>query len=164
MLPQLSPCGPTNYNRIISEINSKTVSHDLYYKILVIITDGDPTDLDLTIDRLVVSSHKPISLLIISVQQEIEDKAYYNQIENQFTGIKKLVSEIQYSKQFDCYQARKNVVYRHYKTGGKGLDTEGIMDELRGQITEYFQLNNIDPVRNRKQSIKILKKNTMTAN
>lgn len=98
ILPQLSQSGPTHYNRIISEINSKVVTHDLYYKVLVIITDGDPNDMDLTIDRLVVSSHKPISLLIISVQQEIQDKAYYNQIENHFTGIKKLASEIQYSK------------------------------------------------------------------
>jgi uncharacterized protein YegL len=115
MLPQLTLSGPTHFNKILSEINGKHVEHDLYYKVLVIITDGEPNDLNQTIDKLVVSSHKPISIILISVQMAVNDKIHYNQLENNFAVLKKLSSEIQYSKQFDCYQARQNVIYRHYK-------------------------------------------------
>ena len=67
VLPFLSLSGPAHFKQIIQEVNKKHVDHDLFYKVLIIITDGDPNDLEQTIDSIVISSHKPISIIIISL-------------------------------------------------------------------------------------------------
>ena len=80
-LPALSLFGPTHYEKVIQEINVKQVDHELFYKVLVIITDGEPADLQATIDQIVVSSHKPVSIILVSVTHQIQDMAHYNQIQ-----------------------------------------------------------------------------------
>ena len=37
--------GPTHYGEIFQVINLKQVHHELYYKVCVIITDGEPLDM-----------------------------------------------------------------------------------------------------------------------
>jgi hypothetical protein len=71
MLPQLGLSGPTCFNKVISEVNNKQVDHEMIYKVLTIITDGEPNDLRATIDAIVVSSHKPISIVIMSVARKL---------------------------------------------------------------------------------------------
>lgn len=45
MLEQLCPSGPTHFAEVIKEVNKKNVDHEMIYKVLVIITDGEPVDL-----------------------------------------------------------------------------------------------------------------------
>lgn len=62
----------------------------MYYKVLVLITDGEPNDLEKTIDQIVISSHKAVSIIIISVSQEIQDQAHFKHLENDFLVLKDL--------------------------------------------------------------------------
>ena len=53
-------------------INNKTnLMHEMIYKVLVIITDGDPEDIQKTIDEIVISSFLPITFLIVSIQNKV---------------------------------------------------------------------------------------------
>ena len=72
----------------------KQVDHELFYKVLVIITDGEPTDVQATIDQIVVSSHKPVSIILISVSHQIQDTVHYNQIEQKFGVLQDLANNI----------------------------------------------------------------------
>lgn len=68
ILPEVNLNGPANFNLIINFINNKTnLMHDMIYKVLVIITDGDPQDIMQTIDEIVVSSFLPITFIIVSI-------------------------------------------------------------------------------------------------
>ena len=66
--------GPTHYNEVINFMNQKSFNHNMFYKVCVIITDGDPQDLQQTIDMLVISSFKPISVIVVTVCHPILDK------------------------------------------------------------------------------------------
>lgn len=44
-LPHLQLSGPTHYSEIIKFINDKPLDHNMYYKVCVIVTDGEPQDL-----------------------------------------------------------------------------------------------------------------------
>ena len=93
--------------------NKNNLLHEMIYKVLVIITDGDPQDLQSTIDEIVVSSFKPISFLIISIQNKV-DRVQNMGIENNFEEIRKLADNILYSKTLDLYQARNNIIYHNF--------------------------------------------------
>ena len=68
ILPKINLHGPSNFNLIMNYINNKkNLMHEMVYKVLVIITDGDPEDIQKTIDEIVISSFLPISFLIITI-------------------------------------------------------------------------------------------------
>ena len=75
----------------------------MFYKVCVIITDGEPQDLEETINNLVISSCKPISFIVVSVQMKIHDKVDHQHLIPTFDQIHQLASEIQYSTKFCCY-------------------------------------------------------------
>ena len=102
-LPSITLAGPTFYREVMDQINKRQVDHELYYKVLVIVTDGEPNDLQDTIDQIVISSFKPISYIIISVSHMIKDYAHYGHLEARFDKLEQLASNIQYSKKFDLY-------------------------------------------------------------
>ena len=84
----------------------------MIYKVLAIITNGDPQDVQSTIDEIVVSSFKPISFLVICIQNKAKD--HMDQEIDNFDEIKKLSENLVYSKTLDLYQARRNIIYHHY--------------------------------------------------
>ena len=88
--------------------------HEMIYKVLVIITDGDPEDIQKTIDEIVISSFLPITFLIVSIQNKVQDKIINKTIDNTFDEINKLSENILYSKTLDLYQARRNIIYHNY--------------------------------------------------
>ena len=67
------PAGPTHFADIMKFVNTKQVDHDMYYKVMVIITDGNPQDMRATIEQIVLQSFKKTSFLIISVSQLVQD-------------------------------------------------------------------------------------------
>lgn len=73
-LPNLQFSGPTHYSDIINFINQKDLDHNMFYKVCVIITDGEPQDLQETIDNLVITSFKPISFVVVTVSLKIMDQ------------------------------------------------------------------------------------------
>ena len=135
--------------------------HDFVYKVCIIITDGEPQDLQDTIDQLVISSFKPISFVVISVSLKIEDQMHHEHLMSNFDQIEKLAMNIQHSERFQCYQARQNLIYTHC---GKSIedivsetsfiDVEAISGKLFDQMREHYKLNKIDPHKNRKISVK----------
>ena len=66
---------------MINYINQKGADHNMFYKVCVIITDGDPQDLQQTIDNLVISSFKPISFIVVTVCQKIFDQLDHKHLE-----------------------------------------------------------------------------------
>lgn len=110
--------GPTNYSEIIACINNKQVAHELFYKVCVIITDGDPQDMKETIDQIVISSFKPVSFIIFSVNHEVRSGTEHIGQDitapPTFEQIKFLSKNLHFSHKFDCFQARKNIIYNKY--------------------------------------------------
>ena len=70
-LPFLSFSGPTNFSPIITEctksVRFATQSGVFSYSTLLILTDGQITDMDKTIDAIIDASGLPISIIIIGI-------------------------------------------------------------------------------------------------
>lgn len=170
-LHQIQLSGPGHLSKIIEHVNNKQVLHDFVYKVCIIITDGEPQDLQNTIDQLVISSFKPISFVIISVSLKIDDKMHHEHLMSNFDQIEKLAMNIQHSERFQCYQARQNLIYSHcgksiddISMNIRFIDIEAISDKLFDQIREHYKLNKIDPYKNRKISVKSKTQQQTTSN
>ncbi|NXB60578.1 CPNE1 protein, partial [Struthidea cinerea] len=72
ILPQIRLYGPTNFSPIINHV-ARFAGHSLQqgtaaqYFILLIITDGEITDLDQTRQAIVNASKLPMSIIIVGV-------------------------------------------------------------------------------------------------
>ncbi|NWT90102.1 CPNE3 protein, partial [Lanius ludovicianus] len=72
ILPQIQLYGPTNFSPIINHV-ARFATHSLQqgtaaqYFVLLIITDGEITDLDQTRQAIVNASKLPMSIIIVGV-------------------------------------------------------------------------------------------------
>lgn len=73
--------GPTNFADVVKRINGYCKHSELEisqnnqkYQILLMITDGEITDLDDTIDQIVLGSDLPLSIIIVGVGNANYDK------------------------------------------------------------------------------------------
>lgn len=66
-LPQLTFGGPTNFSPTVRNITRDAREAVNVYTILLIITDGEITDMDNTIDAIVEADDAPLSIIIVGV-------------------------------------------------------------------------------------------------
>eukprot|EP00283_Hemiselmis_rufescens_P009182 CAMPEP_0173421716 /NCGR_PEP_ID=MMETSP1357-20121228/2720_1 /TAXON_ID=77926 /ORGANISM="Hemiselmis rufescens, Strain PCC563" /LENGTH=570 /DNA_ID=CAMNT_0014384659 /DNA_START=97 /DNA_END=1806 /DNA_ORIENTATION=- len=133
--------GPTNFASIIEAANSaasKIRPPKQSYIVLLIITDGEITDLDQTIDAIVRASGMPLSIVIVGVggadfhamtQLDGDDAPLTSQTNGQRV-------------QRDIVQF---VAFRDLKNDGPRLAKE-VLAEIPGQLTGYMRAHNIKPM------------------
>jgi copine 1/2/3 len=66
-LPRIKLYGPTNFAPTIASATAGARAAKGVYTVLLIITDGDITDMDQTVDELVKADDAPISIVIVGV-------------------------------------------------------------------------------------------------
>jgi len=102
----------------------------------LILTDGDITDLDDTIDQIVLGSDLPLSIIIVGVGSSNFDKM------DTLDGD----DEPLYSKKYKKYRERDIVQFVPYKDFKDGARlTQKVLEEVPRQLTDYFKAKNIKP-------------------
>jgi hypothetical protein len=134
--------GPTNFAPIMKLVNEMTESmncaqQNQKYNILMIITDGQISDLEATIDQVVYGSELPLSIIIVGVgsanfdamdQLDADEVPLYSK-----TYKKKMAADI---VQF--------VPFREFRNNPMMLAKE-TLEEVPGQMLDYFRRRNISP-------------------
>ena len=132
--------GPTNFAPIIREMNRiiKEQKHKLKYHILMILTDGIIDDIDDTIDELVASSFLPLSVIIIGVgKADFTNMVQLDADDNPLVdskGVKSVRDLVQF------------VPFLKFESSPENLAIE-VLEEIPRQIVEYYEQNNLDPIK-----------------
>ncbi|XP_044428567.1 protein BONZAI 3-like [Triticum aestivum] len=131
-LKLVSLAGPTMFGPVINKA-AEIVSHSVEngsktYSVLLIITAGEFTDKQETVDSTVRASELPLSIIIVGIGDA------------DFTGMKML--EAGYGKRLESstgHVASRNIVQfaRMKKNGGQKV-LQGLLDKLPGQLVEYI--------------------------
>ena len=133
--------GPTNFAPMIRDLNQEVKSNlsnglIMHYNILMILTDGQISDMQDTIDELVEASFLPISVIIIGIGTgkfdnmdilDADDNPLYDR--NRRKADRDLV-------QF--------VPFNNYKNDPAKL-AEQVLEEIPRQVVEYYQHKGIKP-------------------
>ena len=132
--------GPTNFAPIIRNVNQiiKNSNNKLKYHILMILTDGMIDDIDNTIEELVEGSFLPLSVIIIGignadfsnmVQLDADDHPLINS-----RGVIAARDLVQF------------VPFLKYEKNHELL-TDEVLAEIPRQLIEYYEQNNLDPLK-----------------
>lgn len=139
--PKLVLAGPLNLQPIISYV-SEMINFSLKngninnYFIVLIMTDGDVHDLELTIDEVIKCSNLPISIIIIGIGDE------------NFTNMEKLDADKipLESKRFG--KMKRDIIQfvsvNKYKDNPPLIAKE-TLEEVPNQIADYMKIANINP-------------------
>ena len=102
----------------------------------MILTDGEITDLDDTIDQIVLGSDLPLSIIIVGIGAANFDKM----------DVLDGDDEPLYSKKYKKHWSRDIVQFVPYKDFKDGVKlTQKVLEEVPGQLTDYFKAKNIKP-------------------
>ena len=132
--------GPTNFGPILQTTNNiiKQENDKLKYNILMILTDGMIDDIDSTINELVNGSFLPLSVIIIGIgNADFSAMNVLDADENPLIssgGVRALRDLVQF------------VPFLRYESNPQLLAQE-VLAEIPKQILEYYELNNLDPIR-----------------
>ena len=132
--------GPTNFSPIIRATNNmiKAENDKLKYNVLMILTDGMIDDVDDTINELVAGSFLPLSVIIIGVGKA------------DFTNMNVLDADNSLLKSSNGTLAARDLVqfvpFLKFESNPDRLSQE-VLAEIPRQIIEYYQQNNLDPVK-----------------
>ena len=132
--------GPTHFSPIIKSTNDfiRAQNDKLKYNVLMILTDGMIEDVDNTIDELVEGSFLPLSVIIIGVgKADFSTMVVLDADENPLVsskGVKSVRDLVQF------------VPFLKYESNPERLAQE-VLAEIPKQILEYYQQNNLDPVK-----------------
>ena len=131
--------GPTNFAPILQKVQSLTPhssQSSQKYNILLMITDGEISDLNNTIHRIIDSSEFPLSIVIVGVGAA------------DFTKMEFLDSDDKLL-QLDAKKAKRDIVqfvpFRDYKNAHPSQIAAVTLEEIPNQITSYFKSRNILP-------------------
>ena len=133
--------GPTNFAPMINNLNKVVkddLSHELImnYNILLILTDGQITDMDNTVDALVEASFLPISVIIVGIGNgdfgnmgilDADDNPLYDK-----NGRKANRDLVQF------------VPFSQFKNDPPKL-AEQVLEEIPKQVIEYYKYKGIQP-------------------
>jgi hypothetical protein len=133
--------GPTNFAPMINDLNrvvKKDLTNELVmnYNLLMILTDGQITDMDNTIDALVEASFLPISVIIVGIGNgdfgnmnilDADDNPLYDK--NGRKADRDLVQFVPFNK---------------FKDNPPKL-AEQVLEEIPRQVIEYYQHKGIQP-------------------
>jgi len=130
--------GPTNFAPIIEkaiELSNEEKGNYIYH-ILMILTDGQISDINDTIDALVIASFLPISVIIIGV-----GTADFSSMDILDADTEPLISSKKVKAQRDLVQF---VPFYKFQNNEKLL-AEEVLAEIPFQVEEYYRLNNMPP-------------------
>ena len=132
--------GPTHFGPILKATNDmiRAENDKLKYNVLMILTDGMIDDVDNTINELVAGSFLPLSVIIIGVGKA------------DFTTMNVLDADDNPLKDSRGTLAARDLVqfvpFLKYESNPERLAQE-VLAEIPRQIIEYYQQNNLDPVK-----------------
>ncbi|XP_041945072.1 copine-1 isoform X1 [Alosa alosa] len=142
-LPQVRLYGPTNFSPIINHVANIAASaaqqpNASQYFVLLIITDGEITDLDQTRQAIVNSSKLPMSIIIIGVG-EADFKAMEfldgdNGVLKSLTGEPVARDIVQF------------VPFRQFTSAPKEALAQTVLAEVPTQLVSYFKMRKLSPV------------------
>ncbi|XP_030632091.1 copine-1 isoform X2 [Chanos chanos] len=142
-LPQVRLYGPTNFSPIINHVariaaGAAQQPNAAQYFVLLIITDGEITDLDQTRQAIVDSSKLPMSIIIVGVG-EADFKAMEfldgdNGVLKSLTGEPVVRDIVQF------------VPFRQFINAPKEALAQTVLAEVPGQLVSYFKMRKIGPV------------------
>ncbi|KAL4648920.1 RNA-binding protein 12-like [Arapaima gigas] len=143
ILPQVRLYGPTNFAPIINHVariaagaaQQRTASQ---YFVLLIITDGEITDLDQTRQAIVDASRLPMSVIIVGVG-EADFKAM-EFLDGDNGVLKSLTGE---AVARDIVQF---VPFRQFANAPKEALAQSVLAEVPSQLVSYFKMMNLTPV------------------
>ncbi|XP_013987085.1 copine-1 isoform X1 [Salmo salar] len=142
-LPQVKLYGPTNFSPIINHVagiasGAAQQNNASQYFVLLIITDGEITDLDQTRDAIVKASRLPMSIIIIGVG-EADFKAM--ELLDGDDGVLKSLSGEPVTR--DIVQF---VPLRQFANAPKEALAQSVLAEVPNQLVSYFKMLKLDPV------------------
>ena len=132
--------GPTFFCPIIRKMNQiiKKENNVFKYHILMILTDGKIDDIDKTIEELVESSFLPLSVIIIGIgRANFSSMVLLDADQNPLInskGVKAARDLVQF------------VPFLKYESKPELLANE-VLAEIPRQIVEYYELNDLDPIK-----------------
>ena len=132
--------GPTNFGPIIRTTNNiiRQENDKLKYNILMILTDGMIDDIEDTINELVNGSFLPLSVIIIGIgtadfsAMNVLDADEHPLVSN--GGVRAARDLVQF------------VPFLRFENDPQRLAQE-VLAEIPKQILQYYELNNLDPIR-----------------
>ena len=132
--------GPNYFTPILKATNNmiRAENDKLKYNVLMILTDGMIDDVDNTINELVAGSFLPLSIIIIGVGNA--DFSIMNVLDADENPLKDSKGTLAAR---DLVQF---VPFLKYENDPERLAQE-VLAEIPKQITEYYQQNNLDPVK-----------------
>ncbi|XP_005169315.2 copine-1 isoform X2 [Danio rerio] len=143
VLPQLRLYGPTNFSPIINHVariasGAAQQPNAAQYFVLLIITDGEITDLDQTRQSIVNSSKLPMSIIIVGVG-EADFKAMEfldgdNGVLKSITGESAVRDIVQF------------VPFKQFANAPKEALAQSVLAEVPSQLVTYFKMRNLPPV------------------
>jgi hypothetical protein len=129
--------GPTIFAQTIRTLCAKASADLSKYYILLILTDGEISDMDETVEALVDASALPISVIIVGIGSEsFANMRILDGDEHRLTG------RSGRSVQRDVVQF---VPFRDFQSRPLHLLAEAVCAELPQQVLQYAKVNNITP-------------------
>uniref|UniRef100_A0A673GS89 Copine-3 n=1 Tax=Sinocyclocheilus rhinocerous TaxID=307959 RepID=A0A673GS89_9TELE len=142
VLPQIRLYGPTNFSPIINHVariaaGAAQQPNAAQYFVLLIITDGEITDLDQTRQSIVNSSKLPMSIIIVGVG-EADFKAMEfldgdNGVLKSLTGEPVARDIVQF------------VPLKQFANAPKEALAQSVLAEVPNQLVSYFKIRNVAP-------------------
>jgi len=129
--------GPTIFSQVLDTAHAITMDGSQYF-VLLILTDGEITDMDNTRDRIVQMSGFPISILIVGVGNcEFEKMEQLDGDDGMLTG-----SDNRTRAQRDIVQF---VPFRDYRGKTPEAFSSELLAEIPYQLTSFMKSRNIKP-------------------
>ncbi|XP_025913353.1 copine-1 isoform X4 [Apteryx rowi] len=144
ILPQVRLYGPTNFSPIINHVarfaaHSAQQGNASQYFILLIITDGEITDLDQTRQAIVNASKLPMSIIIVGVG------------EADFKAMEFLDGDNGVLKSLTGEPAARDIVqfvpFRQFKNAPREALSQMVLAEVPKQLVSYYKLQGWPPVK-----------------
>uniref|UniRef100_A0A8C3AWH6 Copine-3 n=1 Tax=Cyclopterus lumpus TaxID=8103 RepID=A0A8C3AWH6_CYCLU len=142
VMPQLKLSGPTNFSPIINHVASiaaqgaQSNSASQYF-VLLILTDGEITDLDQTRDAIVRASRLPLSIIIVGVGPA--DFKAMELLDGDDGVLRSTVGE---AVARDIVQF---VPYRQFKDAPQASLAQSVLAEVPNQLVSYFKMRGLEP-------------------
>ncbi|CAL1612957.1 unnamed protein product [Knipowitschia caucasica] len=144
VIPQVRLSGPTNFSPIISHvasIASGAATHNTaaQYFVLLILTDGEITDLDQTRDAIVRSSTLPLSIIIVGVGPA------------DFSAMKLLDGDDGVLRSTSGEKVHRDIVqfvpFRDFEEAPLAALAQSVLAEVPSQLVSYFKMRGIQPIK-----------------
>ncbi|KAJ3603299.1 hypothetical protein NHX12_031041 [Muraenolepis orangiensis] len=143
-LPQLRLSGPTNFSPIINHVASIASSATqgtsaTQYFVLLILTDGEITDLEQTKEAIVRASRLPLSIIIVGIGPA------------DFKAMELLDGDDGLLRSAGGEAVARDIVqfvpYRQFADGPREALAKSVLAEVPNQLVSYFKMMGLEPTK-----------------